>query len=281
MDTIKTKLIMFKDYLDEGYTITMAAKAAGIPVKSTTYYMNKFKWKAKIQGVRTKDNFNYFDVIDSEKKSYLLGYFLADGYVDKTRVCLNSSIDDLEVLNLFRQEICPDRKIYNFEKASKLVKRKPQVTVRLTSSHMVNVLKDKYSIVQNKTKNKEFFFPFQTIPDALIRHFIRGFFDGDGSISFYKYNKTIFFNFSFIFSSLDFCNQIAEIFEQRFAVKSVIYKIAGKTMDYYTLRFNYSRKRTQIVKQIYSYLYEDSTVFLERKRVKFEHYFKYRANSKS
>ena len=48
----------------------------------------------------------------------------------------------------------------------------------------------KYGIIPRKTGHE--FLPIDEIPDNLIRHFIRGFFDGDGTYVFcskYAYRK--------------------------------------------------------------------------------------------
>lgn len=225
-------------------------------------------------------NHDYFNNIDNENKAYLLGFFIADGYIDNDRVRIQNSIDDLEIIELFRDELNPDTNICYTNKQKGVKFRKPQCSMGITSKHMVEILKSKYDIVQNKTKNDNFKFDFSTIPENLIRHFIRGYFDGDGSVSFHKnkYN-TIFFNFSFVFNSLNFANQIANIFESTFQIIPVIYKHTGKTSNWFSLRFNYNRNRTLKIKEIYEYFYKDSNIYLSRKNLKFKQYIEYRANS--
>lgn len=222
---------------------------------------------------------NYFDIINSEKKAYLLGFFLADGYIEDNRVRIQNSIDDLEIIKIFRDELSPDSTICYTNKQTGAKFRKPQCTTGVTSKHMVKTLNN-YGIVQNKTYNKEFIFNFNIIPKELHRHFIRGYFDGDGSVSFHKNNhNTIFFNFSFVFNSKAFANQISNIFKDLFQINPVIYHNTGKTTDWFALRFNYNRNRFEKIKEIYNYLYQDSTIFLSRKKIKFDKYIEYRANS--
>lgn len=232
---------------------------------------------------------SYFDKIDTEKKAYLLGFLIADGCIsidykdDMTRkpiyrIYFNNSIDDIEILNHYRLEICPEKIIHFRDVKQGAKNRKTQANLRFTSRYMCDSLEELYGIKPRKTYNSTFKFPFEKIPEEMIRHFTRGFFDGDGSVSFYKYNKSIFFNFSFVLNSIDFTNQIAEIFESKFNIISKIYSHEGKISNYFTLRFNYNRKRTEKIKEIYDWLYNNSTIFLKRKKIKFEEYFKYRAN---
>lgn len=276
----KEAIILFKELLEKGYTQTQAADACGIPRKLVTYYINTRNLKVTNKARRSFINDNYFDIIDTENKAYLLGFILADGSLSEKekRICINNSIDDLEVIELIQKEISPLTKIYHKFSQQGVKIRKEQIQIRFNSHHMYNTLVNKYNIKPRKTYDSEFQFNFENIPSNLIHHFIRGYFDGDGSVSFYKYNNTIFFNFSFVFNSKNFTNQVAKIFENKFQIKSVIKKYIGKTANWLSLRFNYNRNRTNKIKEIYDYLYNNSNIFLTRKKIKFEQYFEYRAN---
>lgn len=92
-----------------------------------------------------------------------------------------------------------------------------------------------------------------------------------------KQKVLFFFNFSFVFNSIYFTNQFSSIFASLFEIKPVVYETKGKTTTWYALRFNYDNKRYDKIKEIYKYLYEDSTVFLKRKKEKFDNYLEYRA----
>ena len=51
----------------------------------------------------------FFDVINTEEKAYLLGFFIADGCINtstdrsKGRFAINQSIDDLEIVEAFKK----------------------------------------------------------------------------------------------------------------------------------------------------------------------------------
>lgn len=235
-------------------------------------------------------NENYFDDINTEEKAYLLGFFLADGCISTEhndgsraqnfRFTVNNSIDDEEIINKFSSVICPDNIVAKKTKLNNdKVVRKPQLCVRWSSKYMFDQFISKYNITPRKTKDTTFKFPFETIPQDLVRHFIRGFFDGDGSVSSHNYGNTIYFNFSFTSTSQDFLNQIADIIEPLHKdVKRHFNKQQGKNMICYDLRFKYNKNRTECIKLIYDWLYDNSTIYLNRKKTKFEYYFQYRAN---
>ena len=102
-----------------------------------------------------KYNEQFFDVIDSELKAYLLGYLVADGCIiiehrkEKPnhpirRVQFQPSIDDLQVITLMRDSIAPDNKITTV--LSKRGNRKDTVKLRLANTYMVKVLMNNYNI---------------------------------------------------------------------------------------------------------------------------------------
>lgn len=135
-------------------------------------------------------NEHVFDFIDSEEKAYWLGFIFADGYIysaplkeGKTRVDYNF-------------ELCSsDKDKGHMEKFNKFIDRNKEVKVTksdklghfrcrvcLSSKHLWNTLN-----YLGCTPNKSLTLSFPKLSvfrDAsLIRHFIRGYFDGDGCIT--------------------------------------------------------------------------------------------------
>ena len=221
-------------------------------------------------------NHNYFDNIDTEIKAYLLGFFIADGWlnVGNSRFGLQIKEEDNIVLHYIKNEFVNDSVISTKNRTTETVTRKNISTIRWTSSHMKDIFINKYKILENKTYDKTFMFPFEEIPEHLIRHFIRGFFDGDGCFSKIRQSLSI----TIISTSLNFLNQIAKYFTNLSeGINEVIREINGKTTNYYTLNFNFERTdKPEKVLKIYNYLYDDSELYLIRKKDKIESYLKYR-----
>ena len=215
---------------------------------------------------------NYFDDIDNDIKAYLLGFFIADGWIsEKNRFGITIQSDDDYILKYY--QLFSSTKIFKKNRTTKTIKRKTSSTIRWTSEYMKDIFRS-YNILTNKTYNIEFIFPFDKIPKHLVRHFIRGFIDGDGS---FEANKGIF-TITLVNTSLNFMKQIGIEFEKiNEGIESTITKVIGKTVDYYTLRFNFFRiNKPEKVLQIYNYLYKDTNIFLSRKKEKIESYLKYR-----
>lgn len=277
------QLLKFSNLIKEGHNISSACKLTDINVKSSHKIIKRLNIKVINKFSNNTIKGNYFNQIDSENKAYFLGLILADGYITEENKILKNKLltskrlgislkeEDSYILEIFSKDLNLNK---NLKKLSKSF-RKDQSVLRFSNKMLIDNLINTYNIIPKKTYDTNFTFPFEKIPLKYLKDFIRGFFDGDGSVSFYKTNNSFFFNFSFISTSLSFINQIAEIFEKRFQIKPYIYKKQGKTVDYYSLRFNYDQKRLNKIKDIYNWIYKDSNVFLKRKKIKFENYFEY------
>lgn len=221
-------------------------------------------------------NEDFFKNIDSEIKAYLLGFYAADGYISisKTknninyRVGIQNSIDDLEILELFNKYICPKHNI-NIKEKSKI--RKAQGHLRWTSKKMCD---DLIEIGLGERKTLNFNFNLNNLNQEMKRHFIRGYFDGDGSFSDN--------NIRFSTNKLHFSNLILEEFKKLSKlIGGIIYTHKGKTCEYYSLRLNFKRQRYYCINIIYNYFYKDSNYFLSRKKEQFDYYLNTVLNSEN
>ena len=116
----------------------------------------------------------------------------------------------------------------------------------------VKICKDlcKIGIVPNKSLVLNI--NFSLIPKGLIRHFIRGYFDGDGSICHTIQDNKIRWQISFI-GTKDFLTFFLKEFNKNHQLSS-----CGNNF-----RFNFSRFND--VKDIVNYMYDDCTIYLDRK----------------
>ncbi len=205
---------------------------------------------------RIKSNEDYFQVIDSEIKAYLLGFYLADGSVSLGERCVNSyrhqvglSITDLSIVEKFQNEICPNNRITfsHYKKGAK--NRKPVCSIRWTSTKMKEDLENLYGIKLRKTYDFNYQMNFNNIPKEYWNSFILGYFDGDGHIS---YNGKQF-TFSIYGTSKPFLEQIGKIFEAEFSIKHIIDSSKKKNVRLYCLRFNSNQKRKAFIAKLFDY----------------------------
>lgn len=127
-----------------------------------------------------KFNQSYFDNW-SANMAYILGFITADGSIRKKRPYITIELNpkDEHILQEILNEIYPSGKIYKSHKYNK----KRDITyysssIVFYSQYMKNKLKE-YSIFPNKTGKHKIDF---NIPLKYQRDYVRGFFDGDGSI---------------------------------------------------------------------------------------------------
>lgn len=231
-----------------------------------------------------KDDF--FKEINSEEKAYLLGFFIADGTYSLSSGCKDSyryQIHQQEIdkciVDWYKNAIVPSGNIVYKEPYTDKqgINHKGTYKLRWTSKTMHKDL-ELYNIFPKKTEDLTFEFPFNLIPNKFIWDFIRGFFDGDGQISYSK--ETRQFTFAMYGTSEKFMTQLGEIFEKEFGIEKRIEGIQKSKMVLYTLRFSANQKRLLFINNLYSKFYKGKHYFLPRKQSKFLNYllFKYRDN---
>ena len=245
-----------------------AAIVLGVNEKTVTAWAKKFGIaSAGSQGARRHSlDKGYFHNIDTEPKAYWLGFLMADGCVyvgsgkNSLRLQVNLQISDKDILEKFNKAISSDyniteKQIYN--KKTKKTYAAAQLKINCTS-----MCKD--LIKHNVTPRKSLVCTMPEISPDLIRHYIRGYLDGDGHIGRDKINRW----------EMDFCGgkSMMQTFQNYFenhGIVSAIYKINHSKAVSLTIN---SR---ECVKKAKDLLYEGATVYLERKFRKLDDLEKY------
>lgn len=200
-------------------------------------------------------NEDYFKVIDTEDKAYWLGFIYADGYITKGKILgIRISDIDKEHLEKFKTYIESNHPIHSYNSTNGYNVGRKFCQIELNSEYNISNIVDKGV---KPRKSKILTFPNEDIlPKDLTRHFIRGYFDGDGSV--YISNTSV--GVSFV-GTLDFLNKIKDSLPINSSSRP--YKYKNKVI------YEYKIGGGNIVKDVYKYLYEDSTIYLERKYNKF------------
>lgn len=212
-----------------------------------------------------KKNNDYFKNIDTENKAYILGFISADGYLSTKDGNKYLSIElqkrDKKILQFIKKEIQYSGKI-----ATTYHNNKEYCRLKIYGEELVNNIIDK-GLDNQKTYNLEF--P-SSIPPHLIRHYIRGLFDGDGCVYIGKQkrkngtlkDKRMITLISTKMMNDFICSYIKNKFDIQFRVS---YSVTQKNTKMSTL---YLEKYNNI-KIFLDYLYDDSNIHLERKYNKF------------
>lgn len=187
----------------------------------------------------------FFHEINSEEKAYWLGFLFADGCVHDTKkgsgqVSLHLARKDAEHLEHFHKAIGSQNKVHKYQTAARSVH---------CSDVMCGDLKS-HGCTPRKSLTLEF--PV-SIPSDLKRHFLRGYFDGDGSVCLV--GDRPFVNFVGTEKFLESIRSLLSLTPK-----------ARKHGNAYILQVS-SRNA---VSQIDNYLYSGSTVYLARKKLIFD-----------
>lgn len=209
-------------------------------------------------------NKNYFEKIDSEDKAYFLGFLYGDG-------CSNNYNNNINILGLES-----DKEIY--EKLKKLINSNRPFRIKHGKNNNYilfdfankKIKNDLYNlgIVPNKTRIIKF--PKEHMDKSLYRHFIRGLFDSDGSIMIFKDKRcNRFYSIWNLYSTREMIIFIKEY------LKSLSIEVNNIHQDKRCFANSafLATTKAQNIFNIYHFMYDNATIFLERKKKKFENAF--------
>lgn len=195
-------------------------------------------------------NSNVFDIIDTEHKAYWLGFLYADGSIandERYVVELGLKYTDKHHIEKFIKFINGTQQIKD-----RIVKLKGKEfnssRVQVFDKHMVKSL-----VSHGCTARKSLTLTFPDLQSNLVHHFMRGYFDGDGSICISQ--GQLRFN---VLGTKDFLDS----YVHHLGLHKNKYVSNGNAYG-----TGYSGNRR--VKAIYDYLYKDATIYLERKQAVF------------
>lgn len=200
------------------------------------------------------DNIDYFKCIDTEYKAYIIGLLISDGYIlkaDKKSPVwgISLKLEDEYILQEILNQIGLTKKLINDRDNCKML--------LVTSTEMVNDLQQ-YGIVQRKSFKVRL--P-KNIPNNLMKHLIRGIFDGDGTV-FINSTDRLYFGF---YGNHFILTEIKELLTKEINISD------NKITDKDTVsQMTFSKKED--ILNFYNYLYDESNVYLTRKKDKFTSY---------
>lgn len=193
-------------------------------------------------------NEDYFSVW-SDNMAYILGFILADGNVYKNRLSIAIHQKDVEILTFIHKELNCSTNLCFYD-----TKTTPAVRLEISSKILIDDLKA-LGVESNKTFRLKL--PIG-LPDKYFYHFVRGFFDGDGSVSL-KRGKELHSNICSVNLHLleDIrirCNSLGHIYESKTSKGNPVYYWVMSQSDSWKFR---------------DLIYSDNSFALQRKRAIF------------
>lgn len=248
-----------------GISSTKIAVKLKIYHKTVNKILDEFEIKRKYNGKRKyMINDSYFDNIDTQNKAYILGLLYADGYnsLDKSTIRLQLQESDYDILEKIRKELNSQKPLKYIVCDNKVANNgytsKNMYQLEFYSSHMCRVL-DNLGMHQNKSLILKF--P-NWLNSDLYSHFLRGYFDGDGSYCHrytQKYGNRDLVTFT---STYDFCVSAQEIINKySYAKGGGIYDASCHNGTTKVLAFSGKNQ----VKNLLDWLYQNAELYLNRK----------------
>lgn len=241
LDIISQELISGKlNFVDIGKKVGISR----VTVRKYARILNLHKGNS----VRLKThslNIDYFKEINTSEKAYVLGLLYADGCNTRRGLQLGLQEEDIDAVAFVKSQLNASNKLRFIPKAKPTWKNKWELSFKSTdfSNELIRVgCPPAKSLILN--------FP-DFLEESLLPHFVRGYFDGDGSLI-----KHGAWRMSFTSSSVNFIESLHKYLSKKIEQPLFIYKSKG---------YSISTSKKSVIEAIINLMYVDSTFCMQRK----------------
>lgn len=239
------------------------AKELGISTGKVSYFIKKNLTLRSHREANSRYSFNenFFESIDTEEKAYWLGFLIADGYITKREnsykigVALSScDIGHLEKLNKSLNSNYPIR---TYEATKNSYSNNNYSRLIYSSKIMFDNLL-KYNFVEHKTNILNP--PDVNLLNGFTSDFIRGYFDGNGSIAHTNTELNNSYAFKLV-STKNFLDFVNNYIKEKLGFSANKYYKRKDYQKVMSLEFGGNLKTQKIL----DLLYKNATIYLDRK----------------
>lgn len=206
---------------------------------------------------------------------YWAGFINADGHIDLYQPSYRKTINYKLGITLSKKDECHLKKLintlgyssYRYGTSTIRGKTNENITFATNKKEISLDLINKFNIVPGKKSCNE---KFPVIPNKYMKDYIRGYFDGDGSVGCYPNTLRIT-----IVSGHDFCTKLKDFLsEEKGEPMGYIYKEHSSDIGKKNNLYRYCIYKKSHIQWLYNYLYLDKDcVKLERKYNIFNNYY--------
>ena len=254
MNNYESNLQKAIELYKNGMSLTKIQKEVGINRNKLSKEFKNLGITILPNGQKYNYNTDIFKQIDTEEKAYWLGFLYADGYINDRSVELTLQENDYDHLVKFREFIGDESIQITYRESVKAYRI--YIGCKEIAHDLINL-----GCVQAKSYILKFPTPEQ-VPEYLVHHFMRGYFDGDGTITT-NHNQLSF--------QVLGTNEFLDVYES-YLLENINRNKPNKR--YHDRRHSdntyfigyFGNKQ---VKKIFDYLYNDATIYMERKLNKF------------
>ena len=234
-----------------GLNTRMIAEREGLSVPSVTWLLRRAKAPMRPHGTVYTVDHAYFDRIDTEPKAYWAGMMASDGCVHGSRIQLILHERDVSHIDAFRKALGSTHPVMSRVAPIGTTHRGLVLTSAQLAAGLARV---------GITPRKSLTIHWPELRDDLYPHFLRGVFDGDGSVSF----REPYFWVVCVSGSSPMIPEIQEYLMRALALRRTRL-LVGPT-GCRTLSVGGTRQ----VRRFAHLLYDGATVWLPRKRARLE-----------
>lgn len=235
-------------------------KDANIPIRDSSITSRRYHYDK-----------TFFEKIDTEEKAYWLGMMYADGFIvapfkghQIQQFGMTLKADDKEHLEKFCKSLNSNNPVRIY-KGSGYNPDGEYARIIFSGQKIVDDLKDK-GVIEQKTLQLSF--PGENIvPKKLRHHFVRGYFDGDGSLNkWIRHGKRkTGYNYQMSFTGMqDFLKGVLKFFNK----ENIVIRPHNQAFE-----FNIGGNRQ--LKKLLAMMYDGATIYLDRKYDIYQEYLKY------
>lgn len=193
----------------------------------------------------------------NNKNAYVYGIIMSDGCLkwegrNKTKLAIRIGLNDCDMIKALHDYMCIGNKIYCQGK---------QYSLKFRNESSINFL-----IKNGLTERKSLTMKFPKLPLNVLPSFIRGYFDGDGSIVLSHTKHNTYGQVTFTSGSIEFLISLQDVLMNEFDIKSKIYDDGHPNTHSRVLKIT---KRSETDK-FFQLIYKNADIYLDRKYKKFE-----------
>ena len=239
------------------------ANKLGLRLGQVSYFISKNIGARSHREANSKYSFNenFFNQIDTEEKAYWLGFLIADGYITKRdnsyKIGIALSSCDIGHLEKLNKSLDSDYPIRTYKATKNSYSNNSYSRLIYSSKIMFNDLL-KYNFVEHKTN-------ILNPPDIKLLNnftadFIRGYFDGNGSIAHTNTEKNNSYAFKLV-STKEFLDFVNNYIKEKLGFSANKYYKRKDYQEVMSLEFGGNLKTQKIL----DLLYKNATIYLDRK----------------
>lgn len=251
------------DLYNKKYGSPYIAKELGISTGKVSYFIKKNIGARSHREANSRYYFNenFFNKIDTEEKAYWLGFLMADGYISKNnnsyKVGLTLSTCDYIHLEKLNKSLESNYPVKTYEATKNSYSKNSYSRIIYYSEIMFNDLL-KYNLVEHKTN--VLIPPDISLLGNYISDFIRGYFDGNGSIAHTNTKQNNNYAFKLV-STKEFLDFVNNYIKEKLGFSANKYYKRKDYQEVMSLEFGGNLKTQKIL----DLLYKDAIIYLDRK----------------